>query len=66
MEPIQNQAQGKDLAAIVEKINNVIKKINLNLSGPLYKRGLLSSAVIASAQAKYDQFAETQFIINCL
>jgi membrane protein insertase Oxa1/YidC/SpoIIIJ len=54
MEPIRQQQQENNLAALVEKISNVYKKFNLNNSGPLYKRGFLSGYVISSALAKYD------------
>jgi hypothetical protein len=49
MEPIRQQIQGNDLSAILEKVKNLYKKFNLNVSGPLYKRGLLAGAVLSSA-----------------
>jgi hypothetical protein len=64
MEPIQKSIYGNSLSAWVNRIKNYYKRFNLKLSGPLYKRSSLNYKLLLSAQAKYDQFAETQFIIN--
>ena len=66
MEPIRQQNQGNDLAAIVEKIKNIWKKANLNFAGPLYKRSLLLGPIALSFQSKADIFLETQYIIKLM
>jgi hypothetical protein len=59
MEPIQKSIYGYSFSAWVIRIKNYLKRLNLTISGPLYKRSSIYFKLLLSAQAKYDQFAET-------